>query len=316
MTYRLLLLALLLSCGTLHAQNPRVLLDTDRGPILLELDQQKAPITVANFLAYVDAKTYDNTLFHRVVKNFIVQGGGYKIDSTPVTRRPWIASERTNGLKNIPGTVAMALSNNADGTVNTASANSDFFFNTGTNTALDPNFTVFGRVVFGTANLEAMNSTTLYGGSETPIRTPLLKRAVRVDGFPILDLHTGGWYDATKPGRGFNFEIANVAGAETGPHLVAYWYDYSQGRQIWMNGIASFAWGASEVTVPLQITSGAQFGAAFNPADVVSDEAWGSATIRFTACDRATVTYTSSLGNGTMQLERLTLPTTSRCTGN
>ena len=156
----------LLACSALaHAQNPRVLLDTDRGPLLAELDQQRAPLTVANFLAYVDAKSYDNTLFHRIVKNFIVQGGGFKEDTSPITKRPNIASERNNGLLNTPGTLAMALSNGSNGQPNTASANSDFFINTGTNTQLDPNFTVFGRLIFGTKTLAAMNNTTLYGGS-------------------------------------------------------------------------------------------------------------------------------------------------------
>lgn len=308
----------LLACSALaHAQNPRVLLDTDRGPILLELDQARAPLTVANFLAYTDAGAYDSTLFHRIVRNFIVQGGGFTDTALPVTRLPTIASERNNGLLNTPGTVAMALGNNPNGTPNTASASSDFFFNTGTNTTLDPNFTVFGRVVFGTKTLEAMNSTTVFGGSETPIRSPLLKRAVRVSGtFPILDLHTGGWYDPANSGRGFSVEVANAAGAESGPLLVVYWYDYFDGKQIWMNGVKSFEYGASEVVVPMQITSGAQFGADFVSTDVVSDGTWGTLTVRFTACDRATFSYSSAYGNGTMDLQRLTLPARDSCAGN
>lgn len=309
----------LLACSALaHAQNPRVLLDTDRGPLLAELDQQRAPITVANFLAYVDAKSYDNTLFHRIVKNFIVQGGGFKEDTLPITKRPNIASERNNGLLNTPGTLAMALSNGSNGQPNTASANSDFFINTGTNTQLDPNFTVFGRLVFGTKTLAAMNNTTLYGGSESPVRVPLLKRAARVapGAFPVLDLHTGGWYDPANSGRGFGVEVANAAGSETGPLLIVYWYDYFEGKQIWMNGVKSFAWGDSEVTVPMQITRGAQFGPAFRATDVVSDQAWGTLTVRFTACDRATFSYTSAYGSGTMNLQRLTLPSRDSCVGN
>jgi cyclophilin family peptidyl-prolyl cis-trans isomerase len=311
--------ALFALAATAHAQNPRALLDTDRGPIVVELDQTRAPNTVANFFAYIDAKTYDNTLFHRVRKDFVVQGGGYKEDTSPVTRRPSIASERNNGLTNVPGTLAMALSNNANGTPNQASASSDFFFNTGTNTSLNADFTVFGRVIFGTATLAAMNSTTVLGGSENPVRMPLLKRAARVEAgaFPILDLHTGAWYDPAKSGRGFNIEISKTpSGTDATPLLVVYWYDYFEGKQIWMNGAVPFAWGASEVTLPMQITRGAQFGGAFNPADVVTDADWGQLTLRFTACDAATVSFTSDYGNGTATLARITQPVGSRCAGN
>lgn len=309
----------LLACSALaHAQNQRVLLDTDRGPVLVELDQTRAPITSANFLAYVDAKTFDNTLVHRVVKNFIVQMGGYKEDTTPVVKRPNIASERTNGLLNTPGTLAMALTS-TNGQPNTASGNSEFFVNMAANTTLDGSYTVFGRVLFGMKTLTAINNTTVYGANgvgDAPVRMPLLKRAVRTDGFPILDLHTGGWYDPAKSGRGFGVEIANAAGSESGPLLVVYWYDYFEGKQIWMNGVKAFQWGDSQVTVPMQITSGAQFGGAFDPAAVVKDPAWGTVTVRFTACDRATFSYTSSYGSGTMDLQRLTLPSRDSCAGN
>jgi peptidyl-prolyl cis-trans isomerase A (cyclophilin A) len=281
----------LLACSTLaHAQNQRVLLDTDRGPVLVELDQTRAPITSANFLAYVDAKTFDKTLVHRVVKNFIVQMGGYKEDTTPVIKRPNIASERTNGLLNTTGTLAMALTS-SNGLPNTASANSEFFFNMANNTQLDGSYTVFGRVLFGMKTLTEINNTTLYGANgvgDAPVRMPLVKRAVRTDGFPILDLHTGGWYDPAKNGRGFSVEVAN--GSETGALLVVYWYDYFEGKQIWMNGVKTFAWGDSQVVVPMQITRGGQFGSAFVPGDVVSDNAWGTLTVRFTACDRAPAT--------------------------
>lgn len=306
----------LLACSTLaHAQNQRVLLETDRGPVLVELDQTRAPITSANFLAYVDADTFDRTLVHRVVKNFIVQAGGYKEDTTPVNKRPNIASERSNGLLNTTGSLAMALTS-SNGQPNTASGNSEFFFNMANNTQLDGSYTVFGRVLFGMKTLTEINNTTLYGGGDSPVRMPLIKRAVRTEGFPILDLHTGGWYDPAKSGRGFSVEVANVAGSETGPLLVLYWYDYFEGKQIWMNGVKTFNWGDSQVTVPMQITRGGQFGSAFVPGDVVNDAAWGSVTVRFTACDRATFSYTSSYGSGTMDLQRLTLPSRDSCVGN
>lgn len=312
-------LALLACCSVAHAQtsNPRVLIDTDRGPMLVELDQARAPVTAANFLAYVDADRFDNTIFHRVVKDFIVQGGGFKDDTLPIAKFPNIASERTNGLLNTPGTLAMALTSNSNGTPNTTSANSDFFFNTGTNTQLDGDYTVFGRVIFGLKTLASMNGTTVYGGRDTPVRVPLLKRASRVapGAFPIMELHTGGWYDPANSGRGFGVEVANAAGSESGPLLIVYWYDYFEGRQIWTNGVKAFDWGDHEVVVPMQITRGAQFGPAFRPADVVADPAWGTLTVRFTACDRATVAYSTVYGSGTMNLQRLTLPTRDICTG-
>jgi cyclophilin family peptidyl-prolyl cis-trans isomerase len=310
-------LALLACCSVAHAQtaNPRVLIDTDRGPMLVELDQARAPVTVANFLAYVDGDRYDNTLFHRVVRDFIVQGGGFRDDILPIAKFANIASEANNGLLNTPGTIAMALSNGSNGQPNTASANSDFFFNTGTNTTLNGNFTVFGRLVFGNQTLATMNSTARFAGSDTPVRAPLLKRAVRVasGAFPALDLHTGAWYDPSKSGRGFSLEITSQASPATGPQLIVHWYDYLDGKQIWMNGAKTFAWGDHEVVVPMQITSGGQFGSG---GQVVADEAWGTLTVRFTACDRATVTYATKNGNGTMSLQRATpVGTRDTCTG-
>ena len=315
-------LALLAVSGFAQAQTTtqtRVLLDSDRGPILVDLDQTRAPITVANFLAYVDAGRYDNMILHRVVKDFVIQGGGYKEDSAPIAKYPDIASERNNGLFNTPGTLSMALSNNANGTPNTASADSEFFVNMGTNTILDPNFTVFGRVVYGMGTLNSINTITVRTNeNHLPIRPPVVKRAVRVPAgtFPILELHSGGWFDPAKPGRGFSVEVAKSNDAAGTPLLVAYWYDYFEGKQIWMGGAAPFAWGASSVQVPLLIASGGQFGPGFDPTTVSYDRAWGTLTVKFTACDRATFDYTSAYGNGSFELRRLTLPNNARCDAN
>lgn len=310
------LLAALCVASASHAQNPRALLDTDRGPLLIELDEAKAPITVANFHAYVDAKRWNNTLIHRVRKDFVVQGGGFKEDTSPITHFPSIASEAGNGLKNEPGTIAMALTSNADGSPNTASASAEWFFNTGTNTMLDGKYTVFGKLVYGNATLAEMNATTVQGGYENPVRMPLVRRVSRVSPgqFPIMHLHTGAWYDPAKSGRGFNIEVSRVPSeTDDTPLLVVYWYDYHEGEQIWMSGFAPFAWGAHEVTLPMQITAGGQFGEAFDPADVVSDEEWGQLTVRFTSCDSATISYTSAYGDGTANLARITQPINTRC---
>jgi cyclophilin family peptidyl-prolyl cis-trans isomerase len=312
----LLLLLSLVSWGSLsHAQNPRVLLQTDRGPLLLELDMQRAPLTVANFMQYVDDGAYNDTLIQRVVTNFIVQGGAFRSNLQPVARRPTIASERNNGLLNTPGTIAMALSGNPPN-VNTAS--SDFFINTDANPELDPNFTVFGRVVFGLQNLANLNATPIIFGTEQPVRIPLIRRASRVAAgeFPILALHSGAWFDVANPGKGFLIEISQTAGSETGPIVVVSWYDFFEGQQIWLSGIAPFAWGDSQVVVPLQISSGAQFGAAFQSEDVVSNPDWGSITLNFTGCDSATFSYTSDYGNASVPVRSLTLPTGESCVGN
>ncbi len=296
------------------AQKPRVMFDTDRGPMLLELETA-TPNTTANFLRYVDAGSYNSTLMNRVVRDFIVQGGGFRDTGTEVTRFPAIASERTLGLRNVPGTIAMALSGSPP---NTGSGTSDFFINTGTNTTLDAHFTAFGRVIFGLKTLQTINTTPLFPTSEQPLRIPLLKRAVRVapGEFPILPLHTGSWYDPANSGRGFFLEVTNASGSETGPNVLVSWYDFFEGKQIWMVGLAPFAWGASSVEVPMLISTGGQFGAAFNPSQVTNNPSWGRLTIRFTGCDVGSFSYTSAYGNGTFPVRSLTLPTNESCVGN
>ncbi len=305
----------LAAAGKLAAQNPRVLMDTDRGPILVELDQTRAPNTVNNFLSYVEDGTYNSTLLHRVVPNFVVQGGGFRENGAAIVRRAAIASERNNGLLNTPGTIAMALSGSPP---NVNSATTDFFINTGTNASLNPNFTVFGRMVFGTKTLADINALTIIGGTEQPIRIPFVRRMARVapGEFPILPLHTGAWFDPANSGKGFLLEVARVDGVEGNPQMLVAWYDFHEGRQIWMNGIASFPFGASSVEVPMQISTGGQFGAAFNPNQVTTNTGWGRITIRFTSCDAGTFTYTSSFGNGTVPVRSLTLPTNEACAAN
>ena len=313
---KLLLAAVLMAFANLAAaQNTRVLLETDRGPLLLELESTLTPNTVANFMRYVDGGLYNSSLINRVVRNFVVQGGGFNESGAEIARFPAIASERNNSLRNVPGTIAMALSGNPP---NVNSATSDFFINTGTNTSLDPNFTVFGRVIFGFKTLAGINTAPLFPTSEQPIRIPLLKRAVRVapGAFPILPLHTGSWYNTSNSGKGFLVEVAQASGAETGPNMLVTWYDFFEGKQIWLVGIAPFAWGASSVEVPMQISTGAQFGSAFVPSQVVTNPNWGRITIRFTGCDAGTFTYTSAYGNGSIPVRSLTVPTNESCIGN
>jgi len=312
-----LLLALPLAA---FAQNstPRVLMDTSHGPILIELDGVHTPNHAANFLAYVDAGRYNNTLIQRVAKDFVVQGGNFKLDYTGISKFPNIASERNNTgrLSNLRGTLAMALTANGAGGYSVNTANSEFFFNARDNANLDPNFTAFGRIIFGHGVLESMNTTPrFHAASEDPVTFPVIRKVVRTSAFPLLPLHTGAWYDPEKSGRGFNIEVSTPHGGNGDLLLVVYWYDYKDGEQIWMNGAAQFALGANQVVVPLQITRGGQFGAAFNPSQVQSTPNWGQLTVRFTACDRAFLSYTSQFGNGEFNLQRLTIPSGSTCAG-
>jgi peptidyl-prolyl cis-trans isomerase A (cyclophilin A) len=133
---------------------PKVKLETSKGIIIVELDRVKAPITVDNFLSYVVTGEYNNTIFHRIVEDFIVQGGGYDADFIPKKSNADIVNESGNGLKNEAGTIAMAKENRPH------TANRQFFFNINDNTNLDPGrrwgYTVFGAIVEGDDVLEAM----------------------------------------------------------------------------------------------------------------------------------------------------------------
>lgn len=136
--------------------NPRVLLSTSAGEITLELDTAKAPATTSNFLEYVRSGHFDETVFHRVIPGFMIQGGGFTVDMVQKPTRPPITNEADNGLKNDRGTVAMARTSDPN------SATSQFFINLANNAFLDHTaktaqgwgYAVFGKVVAG---LEAID---------------------------------------------------------------------------------------------------------------------------------------------------------------
>jgi len=150
--------------------HPRVKLVTTKGDIVIELDREKAPVTVENFLGYVKRKHYDGTVFHRVIDGFMIQGGGFALkNEKPVEKStgPGIKNEAGNGLKNDRGTIAMARTNDPD------SATAQFFINVNDNEGLNrPNpdgfgYAVFGKVVEGMDVVDAIKSvptgeTTLY----------------------------------------------------------------------------------------------------------------------------------------------------------
>jgi peptidyl-prolyl cis-trans isomerase B (cyclophilin B) len=131
--------------------NPLVQMETSKGEIVLELDAEKAPISVANFLDYARAGHYDGTIFHRVIKGFMLQGGGFTPEMSQKPVKAPIKNEATNGLKNKAGTIAMARTSIVD------SATSQFFINTVDNKFLDNaglnpdkfGYAVFGKVIDG-----------------------------------------------------------------------------------------------------------------------------------------------------------------------
>jgi peptidyl-prolyl cis-trans isomerase A (cyclophilin A)/peptidyl-prolyl cis-trans isomerase B (cyclophilin B) len=173
-----------------NAANPQVDLDTSAGKIRLELFPEAAPATVENFLAYVKAKQYDGTQFHRVIAGFMIQGGGYASDFTEKPTRAPIANEADKsskaGLLNTPGTIAMARTSAPN------SATAQFFINVGDNKFLnyrDPSpagigYTVFGKVIQGMEVVEKIAKTpTAAGGPfsrDVPIEHIVIKSATVV----------------------------------------------------------------------------------------------------------------------------------------
>jgi peptidyl-prolyl cis-trans isomerase A (cyclophilin A) len=146
---RILLLCLSLMLAPLAiAENPTVVIRTSEGNITLQLFADKAPVTVENFLAYVDDGYYNNTIFHRVIPDFMIQGGGMLADMTEKETRDPIVNESKNRLHNTRGTVAMARTNDPD------SATAQFFINVRNNMRLDwapgrVGYTVFAEVIEG-----------------------------------------------------------------------------------------------------------------------------------------------------------------------
>ncbi len=141
-----LLATTLVIAGGVMAANPVVEITTSLGVITVELNEEKAPQTTKNFLAYTDKKFYDGTVFHRVIPGFMIQGGGFTKDMVEKPTDAPIANEANNGLKNVRGSIAMAR------TMDPKSATSQFFINLKDNAALDytaPTPQGWGYAVFG-----------------------------------------------------------------------------------------------------------------------------------------------------------------------
>ncbi len=144
-------LLLILTLSNAYAANPKVRMETSKGEVIIELNAEKAPVTVANFLRYVQDGKYDGTIFHRVIKGFMNQGGGFTAQYDKVDTYEPIKNEADNGLKNKRGTIAMARTGDPN------SATNQFFINTVDNAFLNHSaktqrgwgYCVFGEVVEG-----------------------------------------------------------------------------------------------------------------------------------------------------------------------
>jgi cyclophilin family peptidyl-prolyl cis-trans isomerase len=162
-------------------------MDTSMGPVKIELFQDKAPVTVKNFLAYVDEKFYDGTIFHRVIANFMIQGGGFQPDmQEKITQAP-IRNESFNGLSNKRGTLAMARTNDPD------SATAQFFINVDDNArGLDrapgnAGYAVFGKVIDGMEVVDKIRDvkTANRGGhQDVPVEPVFIKSIRRIEMAP------------------------------------------------------------------------------------------------------------------------------------
>ena len=151
-------LTLFVMSSSALAENPIVKLETSEGDITVVLFADKSPKTVENFLAHVDEGFYENTVFHRIIDNFMVQGGGFDVDLKQKKTERKVINESKNRLHNDRGTLAMARTSDPD------SAGSQFFINQRNNPRLDwtpfkPGYTVFGEVITGMRIVDFMAST-------------------------------------------------------------------------------------------------------------------------------------------------------------
>lgn len=201
MNYRIPLLSAALSLaallGTAQDQAPApaapaaakpvaVVIATSMGDITVQLDAEKAPVTVSNFLAYVDAKFYDGTVFHRVIPNFMIQGGGFDETLSQKKTHAPIKNEAANGLKNSRGTIAMARTMIVD------SATAQFFINSVDNKFLDhraPTPQGFGYAVFGMVTqgmdvvdkISGVKTGNVNGMGDVPLQPVVIKSIRRAE---------------------------------------------------------------------------------------------------------------------------------------
>lgn len=166
------------------ASNPVVIMETSMGTIEIKLNEEKAPLTVKNFLSYVDDKFYNGTIFHRVINGFMIQGGGFEEGMKEKKTRSPIKNEAANGLKNEAGTIAMAR------TQDPHSASAQFFINVNDNSSLNHQapttsgygYAVFGKVISGmhvVNRIKMVKTGQLHGHSNVPMDTIRIKSVKR-----------------------------------------------------------------------------------------------------------------------------------------
>ena len=179
----ILAVTLMLSAPVLAAD--LVVIETNYGNMTVELNTEKAPISVANFLSYADTLHYNDTIFHRVIKDFMIQGGNFSTEMVPKKTGDKIKNEASNGLLNLRGTIAMARTGEVD------SATSQFFINLKDNGFLDQRdtttrgygYAVFGKVVKGMDVVDKIGSTpthTYRRFSDVPVKPVLIRSVTRV----------------------------------------------------------------------------------------------------------------------------------------
>jgi cyclophilin family peptidyl-prolyl cis-trans isomerase len=178
---------LMLTSNAVSAANPKVEMETSKGVMVIELYPDQAPVTVQNFLRYVNDGAYDGTIFHRVIKGFMNQGGGFTPDlQKRPTSYPPIKNEADNGLKNQRGTIAMARTGDPN------SATNQFFINTVDNTFLDFTskstqgwgYTVFGKVTEGMDVVDSIASVKT--GPRGPFRSDVPLDDVEIVSIKVL----------------------------------------------------------------------------------------------------------------------------------
>ncbi len=169
---------LTLSTASANPDHPRVIIETSHGKIVLELNKSKAPVSVENFLRYVNEGFYDNTIFHRVISNFMVQGGGFTKNLQKKEVHDAIQNEANNGLKNERGSIAMARTSAPH------SATAQFFINVVDNDFLNHSaptsrgwgYAVFGKIVEGIEVADKISKVST--GAQRPFRSDVPKEAV------------------------------------------------------------------------------------------------------------------------------------------
>lgn len=175
---RFLLTFLLLASFSAIAANPVVVMETSMGTMEIELNEEKAPVSVKNFLSYVNKKFYDKTIFHRVINDFMIQGGGFEEGMKEKKTDAPIINEAKNGLSNEVGTIAMARTNDPN------SATSQFFINVSNNTNLNypspdgHGYAVFGKVTKGmdiVNRIKMVKTGNLSGHQNVPMDTVIIK---------------------------------------------------------------------------------------------------------------------------------------------